>query len=104
MLLTCALRGHKAAHLCEAGWDSKIQGLLPLNSLVSDLIGMLIPNLICTGMYLRPVSQSARKLLQAAATKLFQVADTVNVQKGLQDEEEKTPSSFPTAQNLAGKS
>lgn len=42
----CALRGHKAVHLCEPGWDSKTQGLFHLNSLVSDLIGVLIPNLI----------------------------------------------------------
>lgn len=33
VLLMCALRGHKAAYLCESGWDSKMQGLLRLNSL-----------------------------------------------------------------------
>lgn len=44
---SCAcLRGHKAAHLCESDLDSKTQGLLHLNPLVSDLIGVLIPNLI----------------------------------------------------------
>lgn len=33
VLLMCPLRGHKAAYLCESGWDSKMQGLLHFNSL-----------------------------------------------------------------------